>query len=95
MAFENLRNKAEVLINTLRQESTAWVVVQELKHATRDKKMDKKTNKELPDPVWVMKYSYDGRFFASGGQDGVVKVWCLSDDPIQERVPFFFGFYIR
>ena len=66
---------------------SSWSILQELQHST-DHNISKGVEKKREFPIWVMKFSKDGRFLASGGHDGIVKIWCLKEDPIFDNIQF-------
>ncbi|KNE55322.1 hypothetical protein AMAG_01224 [Allomyces macrogynus ATCC 38327] len=49
------------------------------------------TSSSTPSPVWVVRFSPCGRYLATGGQDGVVRVWPLvglgRDDTAEPKTP--------
>ena len=58
-----------------------WTLVQELRHHQPGPKREasdadlkpSSTTGTTTDPVWVLKFSRDGRYLASGGQDGTIR----------------------
>ena len=48
----------------------SWTQLQEWAHTPVE---DPLANSGKEGPVWVLKFSLDGRYLASGGQDGVVR----------------------
>lgn len=47
-------------------------------------KSEKKASKEVPPSTWALKFSFDGNYLASAGQDGVIRIWQVISG-IEER----------